>query len=34
MLVVVLGVLGAVAIGVGALALYLWYLTPNPEDMR
>lgn len=32
MFVAILGVLGAVAVGVGGLAIYLWYVTPNPDD--
>jgi hypothetical protein len=34
MLMVILGVVGAIAVGVGVLAIYLWYVTPNPDDMK
>ena len=32
MFTVILGILGAIAVGVGVLAIYLWYVTPNPAD--
>lgn len=30
----ILGILGAVAVGVGVLAIYLWYVTPNSDDVK